>query len=113
MTNTGTAENNVTELNFIQSDVHIPRMVPILTLAEETGFSYKSLYLMCKENKIVYIKSGNKYYINVDKFVEYLNKGEQEEQQHDIDENRPKRRGPGRPRKNERPQFDTALYGCN
>ena len=31
------------ELNFIVSDVRIPRMVPLQTLADESGISYKAL----------------------------------------------------------------------
>lgn len=65
------AVNNVTGLK-------IPRMVPIQTVADECGFSYKTLWKMCKENQIVYIKAGNKYLINFDKFIEFLNTGVQE-----------------------------------
>ena len=45
---------------------------------EQRLISYKALWQMCKQNKIVYIKSGNKYLVNVDKFIEYLNTGDQE-----------------------------------
>ena len=31
------------EFNFIVSDVRIPRMVPLQTLADESGISYKAL----------------------------------------------------------------------
>ena len=65
-------------LTFVKSDVHIPRMVPLKTLAEESGFSYKALWLMCKQARFPFVKSGNKYYVNVDKFVEYLNTGDKE-----------------------------------
>ena len=44
------------EFNFIVSDVRIPRMVPLQTLADESGISYKALWQMCKQNKIVHIK---------------------------------------------------------
>jgi hypothetical protein len=66
------------ESNFIVSDVRIPRMVPLQTLADESGISYKALWQMCKQNKIVHIKSGNKFLVNVDKFIEFLNTGETE-----------------------------------
>lgn len=65
------AISNVTELKK-------PRMVPIQTVADECGFSYKTLWKMCKENQIVYIKAGNKYLINFEKFIEFLNTGVQE-----------------------------------
>lgn len=77
-----TVKNNVAEqeFNIIVSDVHIPRMVPIQTLSDEIGISYKTIWQWCKQNKIVYVKSGAKYLVNVDKFVEFLNTGE-----HDTD----------------------------
>lgn len=46
------------EFNFIVSDVRIPRMVPLQTLADESGISYKALWQMCKQNKIVHINIG-------------------------------------------------------
>ena len=76
------------EFNFIKSDVHIPRMVPLQTLADESGISYKALWLMCNQNKIVHIKSGNKFLVNVDKFVEYLNTGETDVEDDDKIETR-------------------------
>lgn len=76
------------EFNFIVSDVRIPRMVPLQTLADESGISYKALWQMCKQNKIVHIKSGNKFLVNVDKFVEYLNAGELEVEDDDKIETR-------------------------
>lgn len=75
------------EFNFIVSDVCIPRMVPLQTLADESGISYKALWLMCKQNKIVHIKSGNKFLVNVDKFIEFLNTGETEVESNDGDSN--------------------------
>lgn len=72
---------------FIVSDVRIPRMVPLQTLADESGISYKALWLMCKQNKIVHIKSGNKFLVNVDKFIEFLNTGETEVENNDGDSN--------------------------
>lgn len=93
MAKTNNTTNNSTfpeqELNFIVSDVRIPRMVPIQTLADESGISYKAIWQMCKQNKIVHIKSGNKFLVNVDKFVEYLNTGETEVE----DENKIETRG--------------------
>ena len=79
MRNANTAtkiENN--EATFNIKEIKFPRMVPLQTLADESGISYKALWQMCKQNKIVYIKSGNKYLVNVDKFIEYLNTGDQE-----------------------------------
>ncbi len=58
------------------SDFRFPQMVTLQALSDLSGISYKALWLMCKQNKIVYIKSGNKYLVNVEKFIEYLNTGE-------------------------------------
>ena len=89
----GTVTTEVTQgayrtKHFSLSDVRIPRMVPLQTLADESGISYKALWQMCKQNKIVHIKSGNKFLVNVDKFVEYLNAGELEVEDDDKIETR-------------------------
>lgn len=70
------ATNNATRQNVISLD--IPHMIPIQALSDKSGISYKALWQMCKQNKIVHIKSGNKYLINENKFIEFLNTGEQE-----------------------------------
>ena len=49
--------------------------------------SYKALWQMCKQNKIVHIKSGNKFLVNVDKFIEFLNTGETEVESNDKESN--------------------------
>jgi len=36
------------------------------------------IYNLCKENRIVYIKTGRKYLINMDKLTVFLNRGEEE-----------------------------------
>lgn len=48
----------------------IPRMETINRAAELTGLSYSVIYNLCKENRIVYIKTGRcKYYICVKKWI--------------------------------------------
>ena len=39
------------EFNFIVSDVRIPRMVPLQTLADESGISYKALCICANRTK--------------------------------------------------------------
>lgn len=56
----------------------VPRMATIQSLSDETGISYYAIRKLCLEKKIVFIKSGNKYLVNVEKFRDYLN-GEVEE----------------------------------
>lgn len=53
----------------------IPRMGTIKQTAIETGLSYNYIRTLCLQNKIVYVKAGNKYLVNIDKFIEFLNKG--------------------------------------
>lgn len=50
-----------------------PRMLTIKQTAEETNLSYGFIRNLCLQNKIVFIKTGNKYLINMDKFIDYLN----------------------------------------
>ncbi len=75
-TNT-TIKNENTAVITNTPNTRFPRMIPLQTLANETGISYKALWQMCRQNRIVYIKSGNKYLVNEDKFREFLNTGEQ------------------------------------
>lgn len=49
-----------------------PLMKTIHEASVETGLSYYFLRQLCIQNKIVYIKSGKKYYINMRKLAEYL-----------------------------------------
>lgn len=51
------------------------RMLPIKQAAEESGLSYSFIRKLCIQKKIVFIRSGNKYFINMQKFEEYLDSG--------------------------------------
>lgn len=51
----------------------IPHMVTINEAARATGVSAYTVRRLAKQNKIIYIKSGTKFLINLDRFVEYLN----------------------------------------
>ncbi len=53
----------------------IPKMRTIKETAKETGLAYNYIRNLCLQNKIVYVKAGNKYLVNVDKLIEYLNTG--------------------------------------
>lgn len=50
-----------------------PRMLPIKKVMELTDLSYSCLRNLCLQDKIVYFKTGKKYLINYDRFVDYLN----------------------------------------
>ena len=51
----------------------IPEMVTIKQAAGKTGLSYDSLRKLCLQDRIVYIKVGSKYLINMGKLVQFLN----------------------------------------
>ena len=63
-----------------------PRMMTIEQLidtvkqaAENTAITRYFVRQLCIENKIVHIKAGQKYLINYDKFVDFLNNGGEDE----------------------------------
>ena len=56
--------------------VKIPTMMGLTEAAQKTGVSYHYLYQLCKTGKIVHIRSGRKYYINMDRLAEFLDTGE-------------------------------------
>lgn len=51
----------------------VPRMEPIKTAAAESGLSYDAIRKLCLQGKITYIRSGSKYLINMDRFADFLN----------------------------------------
>lgn len=55
---------------------HAPLMMTVLQAQKYTGLSERFLRDCIREGRIVYVKSGNRTYINVDKLIEYLNTGE-------------------------------------
>lgn len=54
----------------------LPRMCTIKETAEITGLHEYHIRQLVKQNRIVYITSGRKTLVNLDKFIEYLNQGE-------------------------------------
>lgn len=55
--------------------VAIPRMVSIREAAELTGLSYDYIRKLCINDKIVYVKAGSKYIVNLGKLIDFLNVG--------------------------------------
>lgn len=51
----------------------IPTMLSINEIAKKTGLSRTFIRKLVWENKITYIKSGKKYLINLERFIDYLN----------------------------------------
>lgn len=54
----------------------IPTMVTIKEASGQTGLSYDYIRKLCLQRKIVYIRAGCKYLINLEKLVDFLNTGE-------------------------------------
>lgn len=63
----------------MENTVAIPRMKTIQQVANETGLAYGNIMNLCKQNKIVHIRTGAKYLVNFDKLIEYLNAGDREQ----------------------------------
>ena len=55
------------------SERKVPRMVPIVVASRESGVTYEAIRKLCLQKKIAFIKSGTKYLINMDKFIDFLN----------------------------------------
>lgn len=51
-------------------------MKPIKNASEETGLSYHFIRKLCLEGKIKFIKSGNKYYVNMSSLLAYCEGGD-------------------------------------
>lgn len=54
----------------------VPTMRTMRDAAKLTGLSYDCIRKMCLSNKIVYVKAGVKFLVNMEKLVEYLQTGE-------------------------------------
>lgn len=67
-------KNNLFEEETVKQK--LPVMKPIKEMSELTGLSYTLLRSLCIQNKIIFIKTGKKYLINYDKFIDFLNSGE-------------------------------------
>lgn len=52
---------------------NIPRMLKLKDASQETGLSYNFLRQLCLTNQIVFVRAGNKYFINMDKLIDFLN----------------------------------------
>ncbi len=55
----------------------LPRMRTIKQGAIEAGIPEHFLRQLVKQNKVVYVKAGNKSLVNLDSLIDFLYKGEQ------------------------------------
>lgn len=56
-----------------------PTMVTLNEASAQSGLSYDYLRKLCLQKKIVYVRAGCKYLVNLENLVEYLNRGEKED----------------------------------
>lgn len=54
-------------------NIPVPTMLTIRETSEKAGLPEHYLRRLCLTNAICYKKAGNKYLINWEKFIEYLN----------------------------------------
>ena len=52
---------------------HPPRMMTIKEAARETHLAENYIRYLCRNEQIVFVKAGNKYLVNYEKLLEYLN----------------------------------------
>lgn len=57
-------------------NVKSPRMATVNEVAELTGLAKHYVRQLALQNKIIYFRAGKKILINVEKFIEFLNTGE-------------------------------------
>lgn len=67
---------DVTENKNVFELKKLPNMKSIKEMTQLTGLSYSFLRQLCLQNKIIHIRTGKKYLINYDRFIDYLNTGE-------------------------------------
>lgn len=65
-------KNKASSVN-ITGKTDLPTMKPIKEMVKLTGLSYTYLRNLCLNNEIVYIRAGNRYLINYERFIDYLN----------------------------------------
>lgn len=65
--------------NDMSRQLSAPRMRTIDEVSKLTGLSYTFIRKLCLNGKIVHVKTGRKYLVNLDKFYEYLNTGDRQE----------------------------------
>ena len=64
---------NVINKNKMNGLCNIPTMLTINKTIELTGLSKYYLRNLIADNKIVYLKTGNRFLINFEKLIEFLN----------------------------------------
>ena len=55
------------------TEMKVPTMIGIKEASERTGLSYDFLRKLCLQGKIVHVRAGSRFLINLEKLVLYLN----------------------------------------
>ena len=58
-------------VNTVKNTNAVPVVMPIKDAVSITGLSYSSIRQLCLNNRIRYIKSGTKYYVNMASLLRY------------------------------------------
>ena len=58
-------------VNTTKNTNAVPVVMPIKDAVSITGLSYSSIRQLCLNNRIRYIKSGTKYYVNMASLLRY------------------------------------------
>ena len=59
---------------YNEGNLKIPTMLSLREASRETNLSYDFLRKLCLQNKIAYVRAGNKYLVNMEKLVDFLNR---------------------------------------
>ncbi len=57
----------------VEEEKKIPEMLTIREAAGRTGLSYDFIRKLCLQGKIVFVRVGSKYLVNMGKLVDFLN----------------------------------------
>lgn len=71
-----TPERFYSKEHAISKPYEIPEMLTIRETAARTGLSYDFIRKLCLQRRIVFIRTGTKYLVNYDRFIDFLNEGE-------------------------------------
>ena len=56
-------------------DHQIPTMLTLKEASQQTGLSYDYLRKLCLSGQIVFVRAGNKFLVNLEKLIVFLNGG--------------------------------------
>jgi len=61
------------------SEIKVPLMVTIKEASMMSGLSYDAIRKLCMSNQVKHIRVGCKYFVNWNRFVEFLNEGSEQD----------------------------------